>query len=152
MQSHARMIADPAPTPTATAIPYPLGNVLLAEDDPDLLDLLSCYLRRRGYRVFCVRDGTSLIERVVESSPHGSLPAIDVIVSDVYMPGVDGLAALEELRDDGQTIPVILMTAFGGHELHERGRRQGAAVVLDKPFDLDRLLTAVDQARFRRLV
>ncbi|MCX4241043.1 response regulator [Paraliomyxa miuraensis] len=138
------------PTSTLT-IPLPLGNVLLAEDDPDLLDLLSCYLRRRGYRVFCVRDGTALLKRIDESTPVGSLPPIDVIVSDVYMPGLDGLEALQELQDDGRRIPMILMTAFGSHDVHEQGRRQGASLVLDKPFELDDLLSAVDEARFGRM-
>lgn len=144
------MIATTTAPASTLSIPHPLGNVLLAEDDPDLLDLLSCYLRRRGYRVFCVRDGTALVKRVDESGPGGTLPSIDVIVSDVYMPGLDGLEALQELKEEGKKIPVILMTAFGSYELHEQGRRRGAAVVLDKPFELDALLTAVDEARFGR--
>lgn len=144
------MITAATPPTSTTSIPHPLGNVLLAEDDADLLDLLSCYLRRRGYRVFCVRDGSALLKRVDESTPGGSLPPIDVIVSDVYMPGLDGLEALQELYEEGRRIPVILMTAFGSHEVHEQGRRKGASLVLDKPFDLGELLTAVDEARFGR--
>lgn len=143
------MIAEPTP-PTATmSIPLPLGNVLLAEDDPELLDLLASYLRRRGYRVFCAPDGAALVQRIDRSTPRGPLPAIDVIVSDIYMPGIDGLTALEELRGGGgRKIPVILMTAFGSEEVRERGRLNGAETVLVKPFDLGRLLSAVDAARF----
>ena len=66
------------------------------------------------------------------------------------MPGIDGLTVLEELREGGGKIPVILMTAFGSEEVRERGRRHGAEAVLVKPFDLDRLLSAVDAARFGR--
>jgi CheY-like chemotaxis protein len=144
------MIAETS-TPTATmSIPHPLGNILLAEDDPGLLDLLASYLRRRGYRVFCAPDGNSLVERVELSAPRGPLPAIDVIVSDIYMPGIDGLRALEELREGGRRIPVILMTAFGSEEVREQGRLHGARLVLSKPFELDLLLSAVDEARFGR--
>lgn len=147
------MIAEPTP-PTATlSIPLPLGNVLLAEDDPELLDLLASYLRRRGYRVFCAPDGEALVQRLDRSTPRGPLPPIDVIVSDIYMPGIDGLSVLEELHADGTTshrIPVILMTAFGSEEVRERGKRHGAEAVLVKPFELDRLLSAVDAARFGR--
>ena len=144
------MIAEPTP-PTATmSIPLPLGNVLLAEDDPELLDLLASYLRRRGYRVYCAPDGEALVQRLDRSSPRGPLPAIDVIVSDIYMPGIDGLSVLEELRGASRPIPVILMTAFGSEEVRERGKRQGAEAVLVKPFELDRLLSAVDAARFGR--
>ncbi|MCA9648627.1 MAG: response regulator [Myxococcales bacterium] len=82
--------------PTAvSSIPHPLGNVLLAEDDPALRDLLSSYLRRRGYRVFCVSDGRTLLRRVQESAPRGTMTPVDVIVSDVYMPELDGLWGLE---------------------------------------------------------
>lgn len=144
------MIVEPSP-PTATfSIPVPLGNILLAEDDPELLDLLASYLRRRGYRVFCAPDGEALVRRIDRSAPRGPLPAIDVIVSDIYMPGIDGLAVLEELREGGRRIPTILMTAFGSEELRERGRMNGAQVVLAKPFELGRLLSAVDAARFGR--
>jgi CheY-like chemotaxis protein len=144
------MIVEPSP-PTATfSIPVPLGNVLLAEDDPELLDLLASYLRRRGYRVFCAADGDALVQRIDRSVPRGPLPAIDVIVSDIYMPGIDGLRALEELREGGRRIPVILMTAFGSEEVREQGRLHGARVVLSKPFELDSLLSAVDEARFGR--
>jgi CheY-like chemotaxis protein len=144
------MIVEPSP-PTATlTIPVPLGNVLLAEDDPELLDLLSSYLRRRGYRVFCAADGDALVQRIERAAPRGPLPSIDVIVSDIYMPGMDGLTVLEELREGGRRIPTILMTAFGSEEVRERGRRHGAELVLVKPFALDRLLSAVDAARFGR--
>ena len=138
-----------APNPS-TSIPHPLGNVLLAEDDLELTDLLSCFLRRRGYRVFSVRDGASLSRRVSDAAPEGPLPVIDVIVSDVYMPGMDGLVALDQLRKQGHRIPTILMTAFGSDEMHARGCQLGAALVLDKPFDLEDLLRAVDDARFGR--
>ncbi len=145
------MIVEPTPPTAATmSIPLPLGNVLLAEDDPELLDLLASYLRRRGYRVFCAADGAALVQRIDRSTPRGPLPPIDVIVSDIYMPGIDGLTVLEELREGGGRIPVILMTAFGSEEVRERGRRHGAEAVLVKPFDLDRLLSAVDAARFGR--
>jgi DNA-binding response OmpR family regulator len=144
------MIAEPSP-PTATmTLPVPLGNVLLAEDDPELLDLLASYLRRRGYRVFCAPDGEALVQRVERSVPSGPLPAIDVIVSDIYMPGIDGLTVLEELREGGRRIPTILMTAFGSADVRERGLEHGAEAVLVKPFDLGRLLAAVDAARFGR--
>jgi DNA-binding response OmpR family regulator len=144
------MIAEPSP-PTATmTLPVPLGNVLLAEDDPELLDLLASYLRRRGYRVFCAPDGEALVQRVERSVPSGPLPAIDVIVSDIYMPGIDGLTVLEELREGGRRIPTILMTAFGSADVRERGLELGAEAVLVKPFDLGRLLAAVDAARFGR--
>jgi CheY-like chemotaxis protein len=124
------MIVEPSP-PTATfSIPVPLGNILLAEDDPELLDLLASYLRRRGYRVFCAPDGEALVRRIDRSAPRGPLPPIDVIVSDIYMPGIDGLAVLEELREGGRRIPTILMTAFGSEELRERGRMNGAHVML----------------------
>jgi DNA-binding response OmpR family regulator len=144
------MITDTLLATATMSIPHPLGNVLLAEHDLDLLDVLSSYLRRRGYRVFCAPNGTALVERVERSAPAGPLPAIDVIVSDSYMPGVDGLRGREELREGSRRIPVILMTAFGTDAVRAQGLFHGAHVVLTKPFELDRLLSAVDEARFGR--
>jgi DNA-binding NtrC family response regulator len=64
--------------------------------------------------------------------------AVSIIVSDIRMPGLDGLGLLTALRCASWTTPVILMTAFGSSETHEEAARLGA-VVLDKPFDLERL-------------
>jgi len=70
----------------------------------------------------------------------------DLIVSDVRMPGWSGLDLLRFLRHRRSAIPVVLITAFGDRDTHERAARLGAAV-LDKPFALADLRRAIDDAR-----
>jgi CheY-like chemotaxis protein len=66
-----------------------------------------------------------------------------VIVSDIRLPGYSGFDLLEALHDAQCDTPVILMTAFGDQETHDKARRLGAVAIFDKPFDADDLSTAV---------
>lgn len=118
------------------------ARVLLAEDDDEMRQMLEAELRADGYEVFAVNDGTEMLEALSEVS---RLPfaAPDVIVMDVRMPGYSGLHILAALRAADWTTPVILITAFGDIRLHEEAAKLGAAVVLDKPFDVDDLRTAL---------
>ena len=68
-----------------------------------------------------------------------------MIVSDVRMPGLDGLSVLRALRRHPWCPPVIIITAFGEAGLHEEALRLGATTVLDKPFEVDRLRAEVER-------
>jgi len=61
----------------------------------------------------------------------------------VFLPGFTGLELLAELRKSDWAFPVVLITAFGDETLHLEGKRLGAAMVLDKPFDIEELVVAV---------
>jgi CheY-like chemotaxis protein len=76
-------------------------------------------------------------------------PPIDLIISDVNMPGATGIEALARLRRAELTTPVILMTAFGDKRTHDEAGRLGAELVLDKPFALEDLLAAVSSVERR---
>jgi DNA-binding response OmpR family regulator len=119
-------------------------RVLLAEDDHDMRALLAETLRREGYEVIEARDGTQLLHFIARLLLSGNLAdPPDLIISDVLMPGQNGLDVLVELRRADWRIPVILITAFGDEELHGEAARWGASAVLDKPFELDDLRRAV---------
>ena len=134
--------------PSTHRVPHPLAHVLLAEDDPGFRDVVGCYLRRAGYRVSRVRDTTALLTRIGRAKPWGPEDAIDIVVSDIYMPGGTGLRVLRGLADAGFVTPVVLMTAFGDPAVHAEAITQGARAVLDKPFDLGMLLRVVDRICF----
>jgi CheY-like chemotaxis protein len=122
--------------PLATRI----RRVLLAEDDQELRWLIAHSLRNDGFEVLEVADGLELLDRVGASLLDTlELDAIDLIVSDVRMPGWTGLEVLAGLSSAGCQTPVVLITAFGDAEVHAAGKRLGAAAVLDKPFDLNEL-------------
>jgi DNA-binding response OmpR family regulator len=117
-------------------------RVLLAEDDHEMRRLLVSTLRREGCAVIEARTGLQLSEQIAlahESDP----PSIDLIISDVRMPGRSGLEVLGGLRRSARTTPVILITAFGDPETHAQAHRLGALAVFNKPFDLDDLRTLV---------
>jgi len=114
--------------------------VLLAEDDEDMRRLIARSLRADGFEVIEACGGIELlghIDAMLQSSDGGR--AVDVIVSDVRMPGRSGLQVLGRLRRSDWSVPVILITAFGDEGLHAEAARLGAAAVLDKPFDLHEL-------------
>jgi len=119
-------------------------RVLVAEDDHEMRCLIASALRDDGCDVLEARDGRELFEILAAMSPPaGRLEPPDIIVSDIRMPGPSGLDGLAMLRQSTWSVPVIVITAFGDLATHDEARRLGAAIVLDKPFDLDVLRTAV---------
>lgn len=120
------------------------GRVLLAEDDRAMREWLESALRRRGYEVVAVRNGLELLCALDEELTDNDRPlAGTVIVSDVQMPRLGGLYVLERIRTLGWNVPVILITAFGDAETHDRAGALAASTVIDKPFDIDVLLRSV---------
>ena len=121
-------------------------RILLAEDDPALRSLLAAALVRDGYSVVEAADGSEVLDLLaLHLVANTGLPRLDVIVSDVRMPGWTGLDVLVGLRALPGAPPVVLITAFGGDEFRDRARRLGAAATLDKPFDIDDLRGVIRQ-------
>ena len=114
--------------------------VFLAEDDPELRELLARRLRRLGCDVIELRSGNELLQQL-KGAPVLDPP--DLVISDHRMPGTTGLDVLSTLRATGVVAPFVLITAFGDPELHAEARRRGAAAVFDKPFELDDLCAMV---------
>lgn len=115
-------------------------SLLLAEDDKSVRESLERALRFEGYDVHAVNDGGQALEALITLEP-------EVIVLDVMMPGIDGLAACRRIREKGIRTPVLMLTAR--HDVADRvaGLDAGADDYLVKPFDLEELL-----ARLRALV
>jgi two-component system, OmpR family, response regulator MprA len=116
--------------------------VLLVDDDAPIRRMLERTLTAEGYDVSAVADGGSALAQVERSLP-------DVIVLDVAMPGLDGLAVTRRLRAKGLPVPILLLTARDA--LHERvqGLDAGADDYLVKPFEVEEL-TARIRALLRR--
>jgi two-component system response regulator MprA len=114
--------------------------VLIAEDDDEIRHALERILGFEGYRTLVATDGAAALSSVVEHGP-------DVIVLDVMMPYVDGLAVCRRLRERGNRTPILMLTAR--HEVSDRvvGLDAGADDYMPKPFDLEELL-----ARLRALL
>ena len=136
-------MSDPQTTSTE---PRSAGRVLLAEDDAAMRALLARQLCRAGFEVIEVSNGTEALERLAYG--WASKPALrfDAVVSDLRMPGYDGINILASLRKTADYLPVILITAFGTMTTHVTAARLGAYAILDKPFDLDELIALVQEA------
>lgn len=124
----------------------PVGplRVLVAEDDREMRNLICSTLREDGFEVLEARDGRELEDLLRWMTPPSPrLPPPDVVISDIRMPGPSGLDGLALLRQSTWSVPVIVITGFGDLATHDEARRLGAAIILDKPFDMDVLRTAV---------
>jgi DNA-binding response OmpR family regulator len=121
----------------------PVGrSVLLAEDDVALQEILAMVLSEAGYQVATVSNGSGLRQSLWETTPEGRF---DLIVTDVNMPGGSGLDVIELLRQNGDTTPVIIVTAFPQDDVRKRTKDLGLRL-LAKPFELEALRAAVDWA------
>ncbi|MFE4831558.1 SpoIIE family protein phosphatase [Streptomyces sp. NPDC056672] len=111
------------------------ARVLVADDNADMREYLTRLLRGAGYTVSTVRDGQEALESVRTEAP-------DLVVSDVMMPRLDGLALVEALRGDPRTasVPVLLLSARAGQEASIEGLQAGADDYLVKPFAAAELL------------
>jgi DNA-binding response OmpR family regulator len=121
-----------------------MSRVLIVEDDKDIADLITHYLRKAGHTTEHVSSGTAAIPRVHDSTP-------DLIVLDVMLPGMDGLMVCQALRADAATaaIPIIMLTARGGESEKIAGLELGADDYVTKPFS-PKELTARVTALLRR--
>jgi DNA-binding NtrC family response regulator len=114
-----------------------VARVIVAEDDEEMRKLLAWSLRREGYEIVEADDGLQLLARIM--SAHRDGVPVDLVISDVRMPGFTGLDVLERLQRSGHREPFILITGFGDRYTHAEADRLGAWAVLDKPFDFDHL-------------
>lgn len=128
---------------------FPL-NILLAEDDDNMRMILARKLRRSGYRVIECRDGAELLthlESYLEpQSDADAAERIDLIISDVRMPGVLGSSVIEGARQLESFPPSILITAFPDVDVYEMAGQSGVLAVFSKPFEVDDLLSVVSEA------
>lgn len=127
-------------------------HLLLVEDEPDLRSTLTYNFKRAGYRVTAKENGREALDFI--QSDEGGEARVDVVVSDVMMPAMDGIEFARQLRELKQynETPLMFLTAKGDTQDRLDGFRVGADDYLTKPFDLEELLARVQvQARRARL-
>jgi CheY-like chemotaxis protein len=120
-------------------------KILLADDDPDVIEVVSIILEDEGYEIVTAKDGGEALEKIKSQEP-------DLVILDLLMPKVDGFAVFTALRDPAyerwSKVPVIVLTSVREevskrrYEL-ETGRSMDYAAYLEKPADPDQLLETV---------
>src|SRR5262245_12592868 len=113
-------------------------HILIVEDERHLAMGIKFNLEGEGYRVTTVGSGPAALELVEESDTE-----IDLIILDIMLPGMSGYAVCEALREQGNDVPILILSARTLSEDRTRGFKVGANQYLSKPFDLDELLSRV---------
>jgi len=119
------------------------ATLLVADDDPGLRESLERTLTREGYHVVLASDGRAALERVQAGG-------VDLIVTDLKMPGLTGLELLRAAKAIMPDVDVILLTAFGTVEEAVKAMKDGAYDFLTKPFRREQLIKLIDKALERR--
>jgi two-component system, OmpR family, response regulator len=120
----------------------PEASLLVVEDDPNILELLSASLRFAGFEVRTATSGSGALAAAAERRP-------DLVVLDVMLPDVDGFDVIKRLRAEGDRVPVVFLTARDGTDDKIRGLTLGGDDYVTKPFSLEEL-TARIRAVLRR--
>jgi two-component system response regulator MprA len=118
------------------------AHILVVDDDPRITELLRRTLALEGYTISVARDGTEGLARFLERPP-------DVIVLDVMLPGMDGIEVARRLREAGDNVPILMLTARDAVADRVRGLESGADDYLVKPFAHEELVARV-RALLRR--
>jgi len=121
---------------TPGALQAPPAHVLLVDDDADLLRLLAMRLSSAGYRVSSAESAEAALAQLAQTRPQ-------LVISDVQLPGADGLALFERIRAQHPALPVILLTAHGTIPDAVEATSRGVFTYLTKPYDGKQLLEQV---------
>jgi CheY-like chemotaxis protein len=120
-------------------------SILVVDDEPDVADLFRQRFRREA------RDGTYVMhfansgEAALQQLTDGIEPTLIVILSDINMPGMDGLQLLRHVKEQRPDMPVMMVTAYGDDERRRRASDLGAAEFLTKPVDFGLLKEQLSQ-------
>jgi two-component system response regulator AtoC len=113
-----------------------MQSLLIVEDKESMLDMLKGLFEEEGLNVLTSRDGPSAIKKIKEER-------IDVVLTDLKLPGMDGLEILKEVKAIDPSIPVIVMTAYGSIETAVEAMKMGATDFVTKPFNTDHLVMLI---------
>jgi CheY-like chemotaxis protein len=122
-------------------------SILVVDDEADVADLFRQQFRRE------VRQGRYVIhfaqsaEEALGKIDDGIRPALIVILSDINMPGMDGLSLLRKVKERFMDLPVIMVTAYGDDDRRQRAREYGASEFLTKPVDFVALKQQLEKLR-----
>src|SRR5687768_7216369 len=119
------------------------ARVLAVDDNPRILDILTEFLEARGYEVATAQNGGDAMMTLATST-------FDVVLLDVRMPRVDGIAALRHIRTLHPELPVIMLTGNADIELARSMLKRGAFDYVAKPVDFDHLLRVIEAAAASR--
>jgi CheY-like chemotaxis protein len=125
-------------TPTEGHSPAVLPSALIVDDQPFFTTMLRTVLQQQGFRVFVANSGPDGIKLAKKNPP-------DIIVLDIEMPGMDGFAVCEKLREDAafKNIPIVILTGTNNPKLNEKAFKAGADITALKSLSAERLVNMI---------
>jgi CheY-like chemotaxis protein len=131
-------------------------SILVVDDEPDVAELFRQRFRREAHQGIYVMHFADSGQAALERLSGNIEPALVAVVSDINMPGMDGLQLLGEIKQRCPDLPVLMVTAYGDDARRRRASELGAAQFLSKPVDFDllkgqlrQLSSATDQEQHR---
>jgi DNA-binding response OmpR family regulator len=118
-------------------------HVLIAEDDRFLSLSLSAYLKKKEYQVSTAPNGQRAWE-IIANSENGN--KIDLLITDIQMPELNGLELIHRIRKNGIALPVIVMTSETDNEIFEELEQAGIRNIIQKPFMYEDMTARADNA------
>jgi two-component system nitrogen regulation response regulator NtrX len=120
-------------------------SILIVDDEPSILKGLTGLLTDEGFEVVTASNGYEALKAIDREAP-------DMVLLDLWMPGIDGLETLKEIKRDNPNTPVIIVTGHGNIETAVKATKLGAFDLIEKPLSIDRLIVSIQNAlNFRRL-
>jgi CheY-like chemotaxis protein len=125
-------------TPTEGHSPAVLPSALIVDDQPFFTTMLRTVLQQQGFRVFVANSGPDGIKLAKKNPP-------EIIVLDIEMPGMDGFAVCEKLREDAalKNIPIVILTGTNNPKLNEKAFKAGADITALKSLSAERLVNMI---------
>jgi two-component system nitrogen regulation response regulator NtrX len=120
-------------------------SLLIVDDEPSILQSLGGLLSDEGFEVTTAVNGYEALKIIDAESP-------DLVLLDIWMPGIDGIETLKEIKNENPNIQVIIITGHGTIETAVRATKLGAYDLIEKPLSIDKVIVAINNAlNFRRL-
>jgi len=120
-------------------------SILIVDDEPSILQSLNGILSDEGFEVIITSNGYEALKIIDSESP-------DLVLLDIWMPGIDGIETLKEIKKDNPFIQVIMITGHGTIETAVKATKFGAFDFIEKPLSIDKIIVAINNAlNFRQL-
>ncbi|MGD8268754.1 MAG: response regulator, partial [Desulfobacterales bacterium] len=120
-------------------------SILIVDDEPSILQSLAGLLTDEGFDVRTASNGYEALKTIESESP-------DLVLLDIWMPGLDGIDTLQEIKKNNPIIQVIIITGHGTIETAVKATKMGAYDLIEKPLSIDKIILAINNAlNYRRL-
>ena len=114
-------------------------SILIVDDEPSILKSLSGILADEGFEITTASNGYEALKIINTESP-------DLVLLDIWMPGIDGIETLKEIKKDHPFVQVVIITGHGTIETAIKSTKLGAFDLIEKPLSIDKVIVTINNA------